>query len=191
MSNQAVLVALLGLPFAGSIAAALFPANARNREAWLAGAVALAVQALAWTAYPEMAHGQVLRFDCAWLPALGLNFTIRLDGFAWMFAILVSGIGFLVVLYARYYLSPADPVPRFFSFFLAFMGSMLGVVLSGNLIQLVFFWELTSLFSFLLIGYWHHNAAARDGARMALVVRSEERRVGKERRSRGARYLER
>src|SRR5687767_2173883 len=172
MSNQAVLVALLGLPFAGSIAAALFPANARNREAWLAGAVALAVQALAWTAYPEMAHGQVLRFDCAWLPALGLNFTIRLDGFAWMFAILVSGIGFLVVLYARYYLSPADPVPRFFSFFLAFMGSMLGVVLSGNLIQLVFFWELTSLFSFLLIGYWHHNAAARDGARMALIVTS-------------------
>ena len=71
-------------------------------------------------------------------------------------------------LYARYYMSPQDPVPRFFSFLLAFMGSMLGVVLSGNLIQIVFFWELTSLFSFLLIGYWHHNAAARDGARMAL-----------------------
>ena len=81
-------------------------------------------------------------------------------------------MGFLVVLYARYYMSPQDPVPRFFSFFLAFMGSMLGVVLSGNLIQLVFFWELTSLFSFLLIGYWHHNAAARDGARMALIVTS-------------------
>jgi multicomponent K+:H+ antiporter subunit A len=87
-----------------------------------------------------------------------------------MFAMLISGIGFLVVLYARYYMSPADPVPRFFSFLLAFMGSMLGVVLSGNLIQLVFFWELTSLFSFLLIGYWHHNAEARDGARMALTV---------------------
>src|SRR5918997_5491358 len=65
---------------------------------------------------------------------------------------------------------PSDPVPRFFAFLLAFMGSMLGVVLSGNLIQLVFFWELTSLFSFLLIGYWHHNAAAREGARMALTV---------------------
>ena len=67
-------------------------------------------------------------------------------------------------------MSPEDPVPRFFAFLLAFMGAMLGVVLSGNLIQLVFFWELTSLFSFLLIGYWHHNAAARDGARMALTV---------------------
>ncbi|HVJ13116.1 MAG TPA: monovalent cation/H+ antiporter subunit A, partial [Burkholderiales bacterium] len=149
MSNESLLIVVLALPFAGSLAAGLFPANARNREAWLAGAVALAVQALAWAAYPEMANGQVLRLDFAWLPALGLNFTIRLDGFAWMFAILVSGIGFLVVLYARYYLSPADPVPRFFSFFLAFMGSMLGVVLAGDLIQLVFFWELTSFFSFL------------------------------------------
>jgi multicomponent K+:H+ antiporter subunit A len=172
MSKDALLLALLGLPFAGSVAAGLFPANARNREAWLAGAVALAVQGLAWWVYPEMAHAQVLRLDLAWLPSLGLNFTIRLDGFAWMFAVLVSGIGFLVVLYARYYMSPADPVPRFFAFFLAFMGSMLGVVLSGNLIQLVFFWELTGLFSFLLIGYWHHNAAARDGARMALIVTS-------------------
>jgi multicomponent K+:H+ antiporter subunit A len=83
---------------------------------------------------------------------------------------LVASIGFLVVLYTRYYMAPADPVPRLFSFLLAFMGSMLGVVLSGNLIQLVFFWELTSLFSFLLIGYWHHNANAREGARVALTV---------------------
>ena len=106
------------------------------------------------------------------MPDLGLEFTLRMDGFAWMFAMLVTGIGFLVVLYARYYMSPADPVPRFFSFLLAFMGAMLGIVLSGNLIQLVFFWELTSLFSFLLIGYWHQNAHARDGARMALIITS-------------------
>jgi multicomponent K+:H+ antiporter subunit A len=89
-----------------------------------------------------------------------------------MVAMLVSGIGLLVVVYARYYMSPSDPVPRFFSLLLAFMGAMLGIVLSGNLIQLVFFWELTSLFSFLLIGYWHHNAQARDGARMALTITS-------------------
>jgi multicomponent K+:H+ antiporter subunit A len=87
-----------------------------------------------------------------------------------MFGILVTGIGLLVAVYARYYMSAADPVPRFYAFFLAFMGSMLGIVLSGNLLQLVFFWELTSLFSFLLIGYWHHRADARRGARMALVV---------------------
>jgi multicomponent K+:H+ antiporter subunit A len=172
MTNEALLIVLLTLPFAGSIAAGFLPANARNAEAWLAGALSLAALALAASLYPEMSNGQVVRYDVGWLPAFGVDFTLRMDGFAWMFCVLVSGIGFLVVLYARYYMSPADPVPRFFSFFLSFMGSMLGVVLSGNLIQLVFFWELTSLFSFLLIGYWHHSAAARDGARMALIVTS-------------------
>lgn len=167
-----LLVLLLGLPFVGSIAAAFFPANARNAEAWLAAGVAAGGLAIAGSFYPQMAYGQVLRLELEWLPAFGLSFTLRMDGFAWMFTGLVTGVGFLVVLYARYYMSPADPVPRFFSFFLAFMGSMLGVVLSGNLIQLVFFWELTSLFSFLLIGYWHQSAAARDGARMALVITS-------------------
>jgi multicomponent K+:H+ antiporter subunit A len=172
MTHNAVLLVLLALPFSGSVAAALFPANARNAEAWLAGGVALAAHLLAWTFYPEMSNGQVIRAGASWLPAFGLDFTLRLDGFAWLFVVLVTGIGFLVMLYARYYMSPADPVPRFFSFLLAFMGSMLGAVLSGNLVQLVFFWELTSLFSFLLIGYWHQNPAAREGARMALVVTS-------------------
>ena len=172
MPHDLLLVLLLGLPFAGSIAAALLPTNARNAEAWLAGVVALSGLAIVWAFYPQMSNGEVIRFELAWLPAFGLGFMLRLDGFAWMFGALVTGIGFLVVLYARYYMSPADPVPRFFSFFLAFMGSMLGVVLAGNLVQLVFFWELTSLFSFLLIGYWHHNAAARDGARMSLIVTS-------------------
>jgi multicomponent K+:H+ antiporter subunit A len=167
-----LLTLLLALPFVGSVCAALLPANARNAEAWLAGAVALAGLALTLSVYPEMSNGQILRLCVEWVPALELSFTLRMDGFAWMFSMLVTGIGFLVVLYARYYMSPEDPVPRFFSFFLAFMGSMLGVVLAGDLIQLVFFWELTSFFSFLLIGYWHHNAAARDGARNALVITS-------------------
>src|SRR6185437_12927673 len=172
MPHDALLLVLLALPFVGSVAAAFFPTNARNAEAWLAGGLALAAHALAWSVYPEMSNGQVLRASTAWLPAFGLDFTLRLDGFAWLFVMLVTGIGFLVMLYARYYMSPSDPVPRFFSFLLAFMGSMLGAVLSGNLVQLVFFWELTSLFSFLLIGYWHRNPAAREGARMALVVTS-------------------
>src|SRR3546814_20800672 len=67
-------------------------------------------------------------------------------------------------------MSAEDPVPRFFAFLQAFMGAMLGIAVSGNLIQIAFFWELTSLFSFLLTGYWHHNQSARDGARMALIV---------------------
>ena len=164
------LILLIALPFIASLLAALLPANARNTESTLAGIVALACTVQVALCFPDVANGGVLHQEVAWLPSLGMNLVIRMDGFAWMFSMLVFGIGSLVVLYARYYMSPADPVPRFFSFFLAFMGAMAGVVLSGNIIQLVFFWELTSLFSFLLIGYWHHREDARRGARMALTV---------------------
>jgi multicomponent K+:H+ antiporter subunit A len=166
------LLAVLVLPFTGSCIAAVLPVNARNIEAWLAGAIALLAFGLMATAYPSVGDGGVIQLRAEWIADIGLEFVLRADGFAWAFAMLITGIGFLVVLYARYYMSPSDPAARFFSFLLAFMGAMLGIVLSGNLIQLVFFWELTSLFSFLLIGYWHHNAKARDGARMALTITS-------------------
>lgn len=164
------LIVLLLLPFLGSCLAALLPHNARNTESLLAGLVALVGTIQVALLYPQIAHGGVIREEFMWLPSLGLNFVLRMDGFAWLFSMLVLGIGTLVSLYARYYMSPDDPVPRFFAFFLAFMGAMLGLVISGNLIQIVFFWELTSLFSFLLIGYWHHRADARRGAYMALMV---------------------
>jgi len=164
------LILILALPFAGSLCAALLPSNARNAEAWLAGLIALVCVVLVAALYPDVANGGVVRFDMPWAPALGLQFTLRMDGYAWLFALIVSGMGALVVLYARYYMSPEDPVPRFFSFFQAFMAAMLGVVLSGNLIQLVMFWEMTSLASFMLIAYWHHRLDARRGARMALTV---------------------
>ena len=164
------LIVLLLLPFVGSCLAALLPHNARNTESLLAGLVALVGTLQVALLYPQIIHGGVIREEYMWLPSLGLNFVLRMDGFAWLFSLLVLGIGTLVSLYARYYMSPEDPVPRFFAFFLAFMGAMLGLVISGNLIQIVFFWELTSLFSFLLIGYWHHRADARRGAYMALMV---------------------
>ena len=164
------LLMLLLLPFAGSLVAALLPTHARNTAASLSALVALAGAVKVALLYPALQGGEVIRQELPWIPSAGVNFVLRVDGLAWMFALLVMGIGFLVALYARYYMAKEDPVPRFFSFFLAFMGAMLGVVLSGNLIQLVFFWELTSLFSFLLIGYWHHRKDARRGARMALTI---------------------
>ena len=165
-----VLTLILLLPFLGSICAAVLPSNARNAEAWLAGTFALASTALLISLYPQTEGGGVVRASLPWLPQLGLELQLRMDGYAWMFAMLITGIGALVVFYARYYLSPADPVPRFFSFLLAFMGAMLGIVLSGNLIQMVVFWELTSFTSFMLIAYWYHRAEARRGAGMALTV---------------------
>jgi multicomponent K+:H+ antiporter subunit A len=161
---------VLALPFAGSIAVATLPSRARDAAGLLAGVLALAGTVLVACLYPAVAQGAALSSTIEWLPSLGLNLVLRLDGLSWIFALLVLAIGFLVVVYARYYMAPEDPVPRFFSFLLAFMGSMLGLVLSGNLIQLAFFWELTSLSSFLLIGYWHHNESARSAARMALIV---------------------
>jgi NADH:ubiquinone oxidoreductase subunit 5 (subunit L)/multisubunit Na+/H+ antiporter MnhA subunit len=74
----------------------------------------------------------VVRLILPWMPQFGLELNFRLDGYAWLFAMLVAFMGVLVVLYARYYMSSADPVPRFFSFLLAFMGAMLGTVLSGG-----------------------------------------------------------
>src|SRR5690606_10445369 len=159
MSTSVLLVASIALPFFGAVVAGMLPIHARTVAAWLGGAVAVLVFALAILAFPRMSMGEVLRYEVEWMPSLGLNFVLRLDGFAWMFLALIAAIGALVMLYAR-----------FFSFLLAFMGSMIGVVLSGNLVQLAFFWELTSLFSFLLIGYWYHTAAARDGARISLTV---------------------
>src|SRR5690606_15931533 len=138
MPDEIALILVLALPFAGSLAAGILPANTHNIEAWLAGAIALAGLILACALYPVIASGETIHAGFEWLPSLGLNFTLRMDGFAWMFTVLVTGIGLLVVLYARYYMSPEDPVARFFSFLLGFMGAMLGIVLSGNLIQLVF-----------------------------------------------------
>ncbi|WP_422011589.1 monovalent cation/H+ antiporter subunit A [Roseateles sp.] len=164
------LLLLLILPFLGSAVAALLPTNARNAESLWAALTALALVIPLALLYPEVSAGAVVSERLAWLPALGIDIVVRLDGFAWMFAMLVTGMGLLVIIYARYYLSPEDPAARFYSLLLGFMGAMLGVVVSGNLVQLVVFWELTSVFSFLLIGYWTHRKDARRGARMAFTV---------------------
>jgi multicomponent K+:H+ antiporter subunit A len=161
---------VLLLPFVGSALALALPTHARNAAAILGGGIAAAALAGTVAMFPAIRYGGALREAHAWMGAAGLDFVVRVDGFAWMFCVLVTGIGLLVSIYARYYMSADDPVPRFYAFLLAFMGAMLGVVLSGNLIQLVFFWELTSLTSYLLIGYWHHDRAARRGARMSLIV---------------------
>lgn len=119
---------------------------------------------------PPIFDGRVLRYKAGWIPSLGLNLAFRLDGLSLLFAVLILGIGLLVILYARYYLSDADPAGRFYAYLLFFMASMVGVVLAGNLLVLWLFWELTSISSFLLIAYRHHREDARKGARMALTI---------------------
>jgi multicomponent K+:H+ antiporter subunit A len=164
------LLILLLSPFAAAAAMSGVANTHRKTAAWVAATAALLGCAMLAATAGEVFGGQVLRWSVQWLPALGLQFGFRMDGLAWMFALLICGMGALVVLYAAYYLSSDDPPARFFMFLLLFMGAMLGVVLADNLILLVVFWELTSLSSFLLIGFWRHRQDARQGARMALTV---------------------
>ncbi len=119
---------------------------------------------------PGVFDGQALLEFHPWVPEIGLNFGFRLDGLSWMFAGLIMGIGLLIILYASFYLSPQDSAAKFYAVMMLFMAAMLGVVLSDNLLLLVVFWELTSLSSFLLVGYWSHRPDARAGARQALAV---------------------
>ncbi|GAA5218472.1 monovalent cation/H+ antiporter subunit A [Corallincola platygyrae] len=119
---------------------------------------------------PTVFDGDSVTASLSWIPSLGLDLAFHLDGLGLLFSLLILGIGLLVILYARYYLSAKEAAGRFYSYLILFMTAMLGVVLSNNLIQLWFFWELTSVSSFLLISYWGHKSEARKGARMALAI---------------------
>lgn len=165
-----MLEALLALPFVSAVLVALLHRAPRGVVAGVAGLAPVLGLVLLAMLTPDVLAGEVLQVRHAWVESLGLALGLRLDGLAWMFALLVLGIGALVVLYAAWYLDPADSAPRFFAFLMLFMGAMLGMVLAGNLVLLVVFWELTSLSSFLLIGYWKHRREARQGARMALAI---------------------
>jgi multicomponent K+:H+ antiporter subunit A len=142
----------------------------RRLTAWAAAAVTAGALALLIGEAPAVFAGRIRLEHAAWIPAIGLNAGFRLDGLALMFAGLITGIGLLIILYAAWYLKPEDPAGKFHSQLMLFMAAMLGIVLADNLLLLVVFWELTSISSFLLVGYWGHKAEARAGARMALAV---------------------
>ena len=118
----------------------------------------------------DIFDGQAIRQTLEWIPSMGLDLSFRLDGLSLLFLLLILGIGLLVILYAKYYLSDKDSMGKFYAYLMLFMTAMVGIVTSNNLIQLWMFWELTSISSFLLISFWSHKSDARKGARMALTV---------------------
>jgi multicomponent Na+:H+ antiporter subunit A len=118
---------------------------------------------------PLMKYGTPY-FSVPWVPYLGVNFSLSADGFGLFFALLVSFVGVVVTVYSIGYLGPRDNAVRFFSSHLLFMGSMLGLVLSDDLICLFIFWELTSISSFFLIGFWHEKEDVRRSAFKALII---------------------
>ncbi|PZX12925.1 multisubunit potassium/proton antiporter PhaA subunit /multisubunit potassium/proton antiporter PhaB subunit [Palleronia aestuarii] len=119
---------------------------------------------------PAVLRGETVTARVEWLPGLGMNANLFLDPLGLFFAGLILGIGLLIVAYARSYLSRDDNMGEFFTYLLLFQGAMVGIVLSDNILMLLVFWELTSLSSFLLIGFWKHLPEGRQGARMALTV---------------------
>jgi len=161
---------LVTLPFLGALLVSTLPLRYRVHPALITGLTTLVAFVMALVLGWPVYDGEVLLDHREWIPEIGLALSFRLDGLGLLFALLILGIGLLVLLYARYYLSTAEGGPRFYAFLMLFMGSMLGLVLSENLIQLLLFWELTSLSSFLLIGFRRQQAQARQGARLALLV---------------------
>lgn len=164
------LALIVMLPFLGAVLPALMIRAGRGACAIATGSVTLLAFALLLTHVPAVLRGEVVQVGWEWLPALGLNVTFMLDGLGLLFAGLILGIGLLIIIYARFYLSKDDPMGAFYTYLLLFQGAMVGIVLSDNILLLLVFWELTSLSSFLLIGFWRHLPEGRQGARMALAV---------------------
>ncbi|MCA0872453.1 monovalent cation/H+ antiporter subunit A [Seohaeicola saemankumensis] len=161
---------IAALPFLGAVFPALLIRAGRNASSMAAGSVTLLALVGLLINAPAVIRGEVITARLDWLPWLGLNANFFLDGLGLLFAGLILGIGLLIILYARFYLSREDPMGQFYTYLLLFQGAMVGIVLSDNILLLLVFWELTSLSSFLLIGYWKHLPEGRQGARMALAV---------------------
>lgn len=130
---------------------------------------------LLFTYFIQMLHitsnGRTLFSQAEWIPSLGMNFAVYVDGLSLLFALLITGIGALVVLYSIFYLSKEkEQLGSFYTYLLMFMTAMLGVVLSDNMVVLYLFWELTSISSFLLIGYWYKRERSRYGATKSLLI---------------------
>lgn len=164
------LALIILLPFLGAMLPYAVPAQKQLNITFLVVAVTSISLILLISQAPAVIANVPVRLAIEWLPVLGLNLSFRLDGLSLLFASLILGIGLLIVIYAHYYLTNQDNRPKFFACLLLFMGSMLGIVTSDNLILMWFFWELTSISSFLLIGYWSHESQARRGARMSIAI---------------------
>ncbi|KQV63800.1 putative monovalent cation/H+ antiporter subunit A [Rhizobium sp. Root1220] len=166
----ALTFAALCLPFLAAVVAPPLVRALGANAAWLLALAPLLAFLHFFSLLPAIAGGEVITGGYAWVPSYDLRFSWLLDGLSVTFALLITGIGTLIVLYAGGYLKGHADQGRFFSFIFLFMGAMLGLVVSDNLLMLFVFWELTSITSFLLIGFDHTREASRRAALQALVV---------------------
>ncbi|NWK51547.1 monovalent cation/H+ antiporter subunit A [Acinetobacter sp. SwsAc5] len=142
----------------------------RGVTALAAIGVSLSSLILLLTQAKAVFNGETIIQTWSWLPQLGIDLSFRLDALGLLFSLLITGIGTLIFIYAYYYLSPQNSLSKLYVLLMLFMAAMLGISLSNNLILLLTFWELTSISSFLLVGYWSNYEAAQRGSRMALTI---------------------
>jgi multicomponent Na+:H+ antiporter subunit A len=171
-SNMSPAILLLLAVLLPLFAAALAPFVGRILRRWsgwlLAFAFSPGIGLL--TLAPNARRSDPVEVAVSWVPGIDLELAFRADGFSLVLALLVSTIGFLILIYSASYLRSSERHGRFYSYMLLFGSSMLGLVLADNLVALLVFWELTSISSFLLIGFWGARKPSQDGAMKALVV---------------------
>ena len=164
-----VIASILSMPLLSLLAPVIHRALGRW-SGYLFAAVPLASFAYFLTLLPRVAAGDPLMIEAEWIPALGVSIGLVVDGLSLLFALLITGIGSMVLLYATAYMRGDPLAGRFFGYLIGFMMSMLGLVLCDNLLLLFIFWELTSITSYLLIGFYHNNTESRKSALQALLV---------------------
>ncbi|MFW1958805.1 monovalent cation/H+ antiporter subunit A [Acinetobacter johnsonii] len=169
--ETSVLPIIILLPLIlGTTLVSLLKQSSRRLTAFAAVGVSMTSLGLLLTQAREVFNGAVITQSWSWLPQLGIDFSFRLDALGLLFALLINGIGTLIYIYAYFYLGPKNSLNKLYLLLMLFMAAMLGISLSNNLILLLVFWELTSISSFLLVGYWSNYDAAQRGSRMALTI---------------------
>ena len=156
--------------FAAALVAPMLPRRLASVSGWLIAAVPVGLCLYFASLLPQAARGQPVAVTCTWVPTLGMQLSFHADGLALLFALLISGIGSLVMIYAGGSLAGHPDLGRFYGLLIFFMASMLGLVLAGNVLTLFVFWELTSVSSYLLIGFDHEREDVRAAALQALLV---------------------
>ena len=139
----------------------------RNRIGWVIAVIPFSLLVYFCLFIKSVAGGEIFVFSYPWVPSLQIHLNFYLDGLSLLFAIVITGIGVLVAVYTNTYLRWNQDLGRFYAYILTFMSSMLGLVLADNLITLFMFWELTSLSSYLLIGFNHDQESAQSAALQA------------------------
>jgi len=157
-------------PFLAALFAPFLVQVFRHNAAWVLALVPALIFVHFTGFLPEVSDGGRVTGGYQWIPSFNVNFSWLIDGLSLTFALLISGIGTLIVLYAGGYMKGDPQQGRFLSFILMFMGAMQGLVLSDSFFMFFVFWELTSITSFLLIGFKHNYERSRRAAMQALVV---------------------